>query len=99
VLVGLCVALIDGYFTYSLTHNFTDPPSVKEFLTAFVGGLIGIGVVPILFGAIAYYFATKLIVRSTAPVAWRFFQMQMSAWSGRKNWIEFKKKIDAATKK
>jgi hypothetical protein len=94
VLAVICLAFIDGYYLYA--HSYIpDPPSLNKFLI----GCAAIGGVPFLFGAIVYFLTTKLILRSTSPVAWRFFQVQMSAWQNRIKWNEIKKKIGETTTK
>jgi hypothetical protein len=99
----LCVVAIEVYYVRNLALQVvteTPPQSLdwNQTIELIVIPLIVV-IIPILLGAIVITLAKKLIARSTSPVAWRFFQTKLSALTGRQHWKDFKKKIDAATKK
>ncbi len=47
---------------------------------------------------VTYKFVDKYYSSRLSPVAWRFFKVQLSAFTQHQKWIEFKKKLEEATR-
>jgi hypothetical protein len=83
----------------------TPPDVLKDIpdntqIAAFIGALLCVFIVfPALFGALLNWIASRLMFRSTTPVAERFFKLKLAAVATRQKARAFRKYIDIANKK
>jgi hypothetical protein len=82
---------------------FKEDPGIIMFLATLLGVLLVtlaiLAIIPFTIGAIVQRATKAFLDRTITPVAWRFFEFKVSAWTMRTRLKQFRKFIDAEYKK
>jgi hypothetical protein len=82
---------------------FKEDPGVLLFVATMTGVTLVTAtilfIIPVTFGAIAQHITKRFLARTITPVAWKFFEFKVSAWTMRTRFKQFRKIIDAEYKK
>jgi hypothetical protein len=104
--LALLHALSEGFpapdTAYPYSPFKTDPGVVVYVITNLgltIAAAIGVLFLPIIFGIVAQRMARQFLARKITPVAWKFFEFKVSAWTMGTRLRQFRKVIDAEYKK
>jgi hypothetical protein len=112
---GVAILILEIWMLNTLAGAHPSPPNAPygPFFKSDPGALIFVGtmmallfaviagllIAPVFFGAVTQFITKKLMSRSITPVAWRFSEFKLSAWTMRTRVKQFRKFMDAEYKK